>query len=464
MADILIVDDDEVLCSMLTGRLNDAGYSCRSATTLGRGLELAFAEGCEVVFLDVRLPDGNGLEYVHRFRAAPAAPEIIIMTGSGDSDGAQKAISSGAWSYLEKPHVLRDLLLPLTRALQYREEKKRCPALPVALKREGIVGNSGALNACLDQLAHAASSDAAVLITGETGTGKEVFARTLHLNSERAAHNFVVVDCASLPDTLIESTLFGHLKGSYTGADTSSLGLIQLADQGTLFLDEIGELPLELQKKFLRVLQEHRYRPVGSTTENSSDFRVVAATNCDLEQQVQAGKFREDLFFRLRSFAITLPPLRQRSEDIHDLAHHILSRLCERRQIPPKALSTEFVEHLEGYGWPGNIRELKQLLEEVFARASQHQTLFAFHLPQELRISGARSKLSSSPGAAAPAPGPNLEKPLSWKEYKAAMESQYMAQLMSYCGGDIKKACQVSAISRARLYQLLRKNKPASVS
>jgi len=251
MEDILIIDDDKTICEMLSSLIQSMGYDVTYSLTLKSGLEEASAGAFGVVFLDVRMPDGNGLDMLHEIRQVPSSPEVIIMTGQGDPDGAALAIKSGAWDYLEKPSSIEEMTLPLVRALQYREEKKaRMPKM--ALKREGIVGSSPQLAACLDLVAQAANSDANVLIEGETGTGKELFARAIHENSSRANGNFVVVDCTALPETLVESVLFGHKKGSFTGADKTQDGLIKQADGGTVFLDEVGELPLSAQKTFLR--------------------------------------------------------------------------------------------------------------------------------------------------------------------------------------------------------------------
>lgn len=459
MADILIVDDDKMLCSMLVRRLESVDHAVTCAHTLTDGIHMVREADFDVVFLDVKLPDGNGLDSLIHFSSVDSSPEIIIMTGAGESSGAEKAIKSGAWSYLEKPHVIRDLLLPLTRALEYRKEKQTTSIVKVALKRGKIIGDGPAITACLDKLANAATGEASVLLTGDTGTGKEVFARALHENSPRAEKPFVIIDCASLPDTLIESTLFGHARGAFTGAEKAQEGLIQLANGGTLFLDEVGELPLDVQKKFLRVIQEGRYRPVGSTTECYSDFRVVSATNRDIDRMVEAGMFRADLLFRLRSFHICLPPLRMRIEDIPVLARHTVSCLCDRLQIEQKVLTSEFVEHLQAHPWPGNVRELQQLLEEVCARAYQHHTLFSYHLPDHIRIGQAQRKLQNRPEEHEKAKvlRKELNRPLPWKGYKAMMEIEYLTHLMAYTAENIQEACAISGISRARFYQLLNK-------
>jgi len=459
MANILIVDDDEILGSMLQRRLASVGHVTTCTHSLIAGMNAAREGTFDVVFLDVNLPDGNGLDQLPYFSNVHSTPQVIIITGAGDRSGAEQAIKFGAWSYLEKPHVVRDLLLPLTRALEFREQKKSVTIVKVVLKREKIIGESPAISACLDQLANAATGESSVLITGETGTGKELFARAVHENSNRSDKPFIVVDCASLPETLIESTLFGHTKGAYTGAEKAEEGLIKLADGGTLFLDEIGELPFDLQKTFLRVIQEGKYRPVGSLAEVHSNFRVITATNRNLEKMSKTGAFRDDLLFRLRSFHIHLPPLRERTEDISPLAQHIVSQLCDRLQIDYKSFTAEFITHIKAYHWPGNVRELYQLLEEVCTRAYQHHTLFAYHLPDHLRINLAHSKLmTTSVDSSKKTISTNKNnKPLQWKEHKAVSEKEYLIHLMAYSAENIQEACEVSGISRARIYQLLKR-------
>jgi two-component system NtrC family response regulator len=302
----------------------------------------------------------------------------------------------------------------------------------------------------------AASSQANVLITGETGTGKEVFANVIHNNSERKEQNFVVVDCASLPEHLIESTLFGHVRGAFTGAEKNKTGLVKLADGGTLFLDEIGELPLELQKRLLRVLQERRFLPVGALKEEESDFRLIAATNRNLERCVHDGIFRRDLFYRLRAFTIELPPLRERKEDIRALTRFFLTRFCDRAQVEYKGISSEFFDHLEAHDWPGNVRELQQTLEQVFATAFHFPKLFAYHLPEHLRINTAQNFLRDKKGDKQRSPA-KRERPLTWSDYKHEQEFNYWQDLMSFCDGNISKACDISGLSRARIYQLFKK-------
>ncbi len=452
MAEILIVDDDKALANMLAQRIAASGERADVANTLNEGLEKIARIPFDVVFLDVKLPDGNGLEYLPQFKEARSMPEVIIITGQGEADGAEKAIVSGAWSYIEKPYVFRELPLHLTRALQYRQEKMKVVEVPVALKRDKIIGSSRTLSKCLDQLARAAACDVSVLVTGATGTGKELFAKAIHENSARAAKNFVVVDCAALPETLIESILFGHIKGAFTNAEKQQDGLVKHAHGGTLFLDEVGEMPLSIQKTFLRLLQEHEYRPVGASKQEYSDFRLVAATNRDLEESVRKGTFRDDLLFRLQAFTIELPSLKERLEDIRELVTYFIARLCERYGMETKGVAPDFIESLVAYEWPGNVRELYQTIEQVFTSTFLGPTCFAIHLPEKFRILRARAGFE----------GRNEEETTfstlpTWKDFKDLHEKDYIQKLKLAAGGNISKACRISGLSRTRLYQLLNK-------
>jgi two-component system NtrC family response regulator len=458
MAQVMIIDDDVVMCEMLSNMVHRTGHDAASAHTLKEGMREISAKNYDIVFLDIRMPDGSGLDVLPRIRERAAPPEVIIMTGYGDPDGAELAIKNGAWDYIEKPSSIKEMMLPFLRALQYREEKKaRTPA--VALKWEGIIGSSMRMRSCFDILAQAANSDASVLITGETGTGKELFARAIHENSPRASKNFVVVDCTALPKTLVESTLFGYEKGAFTGADKDSDGLVRQAHGGTLFLDEVGELPLVIQKAFLRVLQEHRFRPVGSKREIESDFRLVAATNRNLDEMVEAHHFRRDLLFRLQTFVIDLPALRERKEDIRELVMHHMAKLSERYAIGAKGFAPEFLDSLVAYDWPGNVRELVNAVERALTMARQEPTLFAKHLPTHIRVSLARASVTKEiPVKEEPAPSSPLPPLRVFRESALSeAERQYLEDLMSIAGSNIKEACRISGLSRPRLYALMKK-------
>jgi two-component system NtrC family response regulator len=455
VADVLVVDDDELIGDLLHDVIEGLGHRVKCAYTLAVAIDEASSRPYDVVFLDIKMPDGNGLDVLSQLRQTSSTPEVIIVTGLGDPDGAEIAIRNGAWDYIQKSSSIKEITLALIRALQYREEKKARTPLSV-LKTGGIVGSSEEIVSCLEIMAQAATSDASVLITGETGTGKELFARAIHENSSRAMHNFVVVDCTALPETLVESVLFGYEKGAFTGADRSRDGLVRQAHRGTLFLDEIGELPLSLQKTFLRVLQEHRFRPVGGENEVESDFRLVAATNQNLDKMVEAGRFRTDLLFRIRTFTIQLRPLRTRRKDIKELAIHFMTKFGDRYKTGTKGFSPEFFDALIAYDWPGNVRELLSAMEWAITVARQEPTLFPKHLPTEIRVKIARSSVK----APAHAGGEDLALTLRPIEsHRHQMESQYLHELVVATKGDIQAACRISGLSRSRLYALLKKHR-----
>jgi len=455
MGKVLIIDDDQSNTEMLFDMISDMGHDVTCAFTAEEGISKSVSHPFDIVFLDVQLPDGNGLMLLPSIQATPSTPEVIIITGFGSPDGAELAIKNGAWDFIEKPLVRNMIELPLVRALQYREAK-RVKREPLVFRREGIIGSSQVMGACMERVAQAAATKAHVLITGETGTGKELFARAIHNNSLCSDEVFVTVDCASLPPTIIESVLFGHEKGAFTGADRSRKGLIKQADGGTLFLDEVGELAPTAQKAFLRVLQEHRFRPVGGNIEIKSDFRLIAATNRDLNRMVQAGEFREDLLFRLRAFTVELPPLKNRPVDIRELIFHYVHKLCARYDKDIKGFSPEFLDALCAYEWPGNVRELVNTLESTLAVASAEPILFPKHLPTDIRVHLIRDSVHKAEDISM-----SHEYMGTLKEHRAAIiareEEKYLRGLMAATGGSIIKACEISGLSRVRMYVLLKK-------
>jgi two-component system NtrC family response regulator len=465
MPNILIIDTHESFVTTLCKEITQMGHQSDVASTLAEGLALAENKAFDVVFLNAEMPDGKGVEALPRLVAATGAPEVILLADSGHSDEAELAIKKGAWDYLERPSTARAIDLSLVRALQYRA--KRIHKEPDALLKretfEDIVGSSPQMKQCLNVLALAANSDANVLITGETGTGKELFAWAIHNNSRRANRRFVVVDCAALPETLVESTLFGYEKGAFTGADKAQSGLIKRADGGTLFLDEVGEMPLSVQKSFLRVLQEKRYRQVGGGSEIRSDFRLIAASNRNLDGMVQRRHFRKDLLFRLRAFAMELPPLRERMEDIRELVTHHTARLCTCYGFEEKTFSPDFFEVLHRYDWPGNVRELANALERAISAAGSEPVIYPKHLPTYVRVRLARATFDkehslkanqeSVPGETGP-PMPSLQ--VFREAAVAEAEQRYLKELMTQAS-DREEACRISELSRSRLYALLKK-------
>jgi two-component system NtrC family response regulator len=465
MAKVLIIDERTTPADPLCVRLNEAGHQVTCTDNLAEGLHKAGLGLFEVVYLNPKMPDGQGIDALARIVEKRSHPEVIVLTESANPDEAEQAFQHGAWDYVVRSADVQPLLFPLMRALQYRS--KKTPDSPLeTLKRETfteIIGNSPQMKRCLELMAQAAQSDANVVITGETGTGKELFAWAIHNNSARAEKNFVVVDCAALPATLVESTLFGYERGAYTGADKAQIGLIKQADGGTLFLDEVSELPSAIQSSFLRVLQERRFRPVGGTQEVESEFRLIAATNQNLAAMVTKGKFRGDLLFRLQTLMIELPPLRRRPEDIKYLALYHLAEICDRYGLPMKEFSGELLDILNRYHWPGNVRELVNAVEKSVVSARHEPVLYPKHLPTDIRIQVARAAAGEPSLAEAPsAAGRETPDPLpSLKEFRtqavAELEQKYLRDLLGRVKGDIQEAVRISGLSRSRLYGLLKK-------
>ena len=458
MANILVIDDDKKICEALTEFITHMGHSTNYALTLKEGLEELKTKPFDLVFLDVRLPDGNGLAALPTIRKTASSPEIIIITGEGDPDGAELAIKNGCWDYIEKPLSMVTVTLPLTRVIQYRKEKTS-KKQPVVIRREGIIGDSSEIRHCLDHVAMAAETDTNVLINGETGTGKELFAHAIHENSHRSSNPFVVVDCAALPETLVESILFGHKKGAFTGADRNRSGLIKQADKGTLFLDEIGELPINVQGSFLRVLQEGSFRHVGDDNETTSDFRLIAATNRNLDQMVDKGRFRKDLLFRIKTTMIDLPPLRERIKDIREIAFYYMAKFCDGSGTGTKGFSPEFLEALTRYHWPGNIRELVNAIEGAASVARHEGTLFPIHLPDNIRTWLARDAIvpKTDEKPSFEESSQTLESLPILKELIETTEKEYFKNLVSKTEGNIQDICRISGISRAIVYARLKK-------
>jgi two-component system, NtrC family, response regulator len=466
MSSVLIIDNDKKIGDAIAVIIRELGHEAHIASGFIEGLEAFRRNEYALVLLEVQLPDGSGLKLLPKLRETLPCPEVIIMTGDGDKDGAERAIRNGAWDYLPKPVEVENISTMLTRVLQYQTEKGK-RAVPGLLKRDRIIGNSPRVNECLEQVALAASSNGNVLILGETGTGKELFAAAIHDNSIRANHNFVVVDCSALPETLVENLLFGHEKGAYTGADRNQPGLVAQADGGTLFLDEIGELPLNIQRAFLRVIQERCYRPVGGKKEIHSNFCLVAATNRNLDEMVQKGQFRDDLLHRLKTIQISLPPLRKHKQDIRALTQHYVRQFCLNHHVQVKELTPEFCGALEKYDWPGNVRELNQALERAIASIGAGPLLYPKDLPIEIRAQMARNSVppATSGNATQNSMKDDNQFP-HWEEVRAAAvidaERTYLKTIMNHVEGNVASAISLSGLSRARFYALLKKHEMTS--
>ena len=464
MARMLIVVEESENRDTLAAIIRRTGHEVRIAASARDALEQTQSQSFDVVLADVQLSDASGLTLLPLLRQTYPCPMVIMMSARANGDEAELAIQGGAWDYIEYPAAQDTVTLSLIRALQYQEERRNL-GLPVALKRERIVGESAATRESLDVVAQAAGCQANVLITGETGTGKELYAAAVHENSARAAANFVVVDCSALPPNIVESVLFGHERGAFTGADRAHDGLAAQANRGTLFLDEVGELPRSIQNSFLRVIQERRFRPVGGHRETPSDFRLIAATNRSLDAMVERGEFRADLLFRLRTITLALPALRQHKEDIKSLTLHYVARVCEQYGMEMKGFTPEFFDVLSRYDWPGNVRELSQALERAVASAGGRALLYPMDLPIDIRAKLARDSADSLPSRlvreepdAKPAgrPFPPLGETRS--AAVAAVERQYLRDLLAHTGSDLGSACAISGLSRSRLYSLLKKH------
>lgn len=451
MARILIVDDDEIFCSTFSLLLSKMDHKFDIAENLNDGRKMACRKDYDIVFLDVVLPDRSGLDGIGDFKEVRSSPEVIIITGQGDMNGPEIALKNGAWDYLVKPPSFSNIKLLIGRALQYRKKKFHSLKKEIS-NSEAIIGKDPKLKDCLEVVAKAAGSEGSVLITGETGTGKELVARALHANSARADSPFVIVDCTNLPENLVESLLFGHEKGTFTGADRSREGMIQQADGGTLFLDEVGDLRPSTQKSLLRVLQDKKCRPLGSAKEISLEFRVISASNRDLKKMIEADQFRRDLYFRLVAFHIHLPPLRDRIGDIKLLTNHYIYKISDELGINPKGYSNDFLDALMCWNWEGNVRELVNVLRASIAEGMEAPVLYPHYLPFDIRVHYLQKCIMEKRESEE---NPSFPK---FKEYSSQTQSKYLDDLIQASGGEVEKALAFSGMSRSGLYNLLKKH------
>ena len=389
---ILIADDDDSIRFVLEKALQKEGYRTFSAQNGKETVNLLRSEAIDTIFLDIFMPDVNGLDLIEELQEINKTASIIIITAHGTTQTAIEAAKRHAYDYVTKPFDLKEITSLLSRAVYAADQTKAAmaedlPSQDIVTSQNGdnvgtqIVGESDAMHAVYLTIGRAAISDETVLIMGESGTGKESIAKAIHQNSKRADKAFVVVDCSAIPSDLIESALFGHVKGAYTGADTARQGKFEQADGGTIFLDEVGELPIEVQMKLLRVLQEREVEPIGSNEIRQIDVRVVAATNRRLDLAIQEGAFREDLFYRLNVVPIFLPPLRDRKEDIPDLVDFFMSRFAQDYGRSKGTISSEAFKLLTAYDWPGNVRELENALKRALVMCAG-QVLLPEHFPE----------------------------------------------------------------------------------
>jgi two-component system response regulator AtoC len=444
---ILIVDDDDGLRESLELVLAAEGYEVSTAANADDALDLALTASPEVVLCDLRMPGMDGLELLPELGQRLPEATLIMMSAYGSADLAVEAMQRGAYDYLAKPFNPSELLLVLRKA-QERERLRRSHALlqrdfERRIGNDTVIAAAPAMQEVLELATRAAGYKATVLLTGESGTGKEVLARAVHSGSPRAEQSFVPINCGAIPENLLESELFGHSRGAFTGADKARRGLFVEADQGTIFLDEIGELPLALQVKLLRVLQEEEVRPVGDSKDRTVDVRVIAATSRDLQRDVAAGQFREDLFYRLNVVHIEVPPLRERVEDIPVLAGHFLGRLVARLGRPELRIGDDAMQVLCAYAWPGNVRELENSIERAVI-LSDGIEICAEDLPKDLLASGGAA---GGPGAGSG--------DLSLKKARRALEIELIQRALERTDGNRTHAAKELGIShRALLYKL----------
>jgi len=469
---VLLIDRDRCVLDGIASKLASGRVRLEYVVSIEQAVSLLSHTVFEAVLIRGEIDGGLDRETIAAFQTEEGSPELVVFTSSGDPELAEKAIRLGVWEYVidsAPEHILPDII---EKVLLYRKGKTTEPAeerdeIRAELEKTGIIGRSDIMQMCIDQAIVIGQSEANVLIYGESGTGKELFATTIHELSSRADRSLTVVDCAALPPSLIESVLFGHLKGSFTGADKAQHGLVEQADGGTLFLDEIGEIPPAMQKKLLRVIQERTYLPVGSTTERTSDFRLIAATNRNLQEMVEDGDFREDLFYRLKTFFLELPPLRRRIPDITELAYYYRDLYCRHNGLPRKKFSPDYLLLLSQHDWPGNVRELFQAVERSISEAQESDTLYPIHLPAGIRIQALQKRMGDgSQETDASQPGSFLES-MPTEEFPSLKsvredaveecEKRYLDTLLVRTGGDIKQCCSIAGLSRSRFYDLLKK-------
>jgi two-component system nitrogen regulation response regulator NtrX len=363
---VLVIDDEMNIRKTLEGVLSDDGYRVLQAEDGAGGLEVLSRSFVDAVLLDVWMPDMDGLETLKRIREVYPILPVIMISGHGTIDTAVKAVKMGAFDFIEKPISLTKLLITLSRAIEQGELRLENVELKERVgKKYRLIGESAAMQRVRAEIAAAGPTNASVLIAGENGSGKEIVAREVHQHSRRATRPFVEVNCAAIPEELIESELFGHEKGAFTGATGRRRGRFELADGGTLFLDEVGDMSPRTQAKILRVLEERQFERIGGGEKIRADVRIISATNRNLPKEVEAGRFRDDLYFRLNVFPILLPPLRDRKEDIHRIAEHFVGEICAEHGKERKEFSRGAVERLLAHPWPGNVRELRNVVERL---------------------------------------------------------------------------------------------------
>ncbi len=439
---ILVVDDDKSLLELIRMRLESANYEVTTALQEEEAIEAVKGQVFDLSIVDLRLVQKDGISLMEELHLIVPEMPVIILTAHGSIESAVEAIKKGAYSYLTKPFEPQELLLQIERALENRSLTSEIKRLKGLLEERfdfpNIVAKSEGMQRVLEVVSRVAKTESTVYIHGESGTGKELIAKAIHLASERKNKSFVAINMAAIPETLLESELFGHEKGAFTGAIRSAKGFFSQAHEGTILLDEIGDMPPPTQSKLLRVLQERQFYPVGSDKPVGVDVRLIVATNKNLEEEVGQGRFREDLFYRIHVIPIYLPPLRERKEDIPLLIEHFLKKLSQQMKKEIKGLTPQAMQKLMLYDWPGNVRELENTIEYAVAMTRQDV------ITEDL-ILQTKGVVSQEP-----------LKPL--KEARDAFEKSYLIYLLELCKGNVSKAAKLAGKYRADFYDLLKKH------
>jgi DNA-binding NtrC family response regulator len=438
---VLVVDDEPAIRAELEEALQEAGFETQGAADGAAAIELALRRSFDLCLSDIRMPGIGGLELLKRLAATTPETMVILMTAHGELDSAIEALRLGAVDYLLKPFRHEELIVKARRLAEHRRlvvENRNLRRISDAQTPRGIVGDSAAMRAVLDMVDRVASLPTHVLVTGESGTGKDLIARAIHERGSRAKSPFVPINCAAIPEPLLESELFGHVKGAFTGAVDNKEGLLKTAGDGTIFLDELGDMPLALQSKLLRAIETREIQPVGSTRRVQVQARVVAATHRDLRALAQAGTFREDLYYRLAVVEIRVPPLRERREDIPLLAAHFAEKYARELGRPVRKIAHDALALLAGHGWPGNVRELSNALERavIFARRDE---ITAADLPEAVRGATPRDP----------------DYPVNLREATAEFERAHILRVIEQCGGNKRKAAKVLGLGVTSLYRKL---------
>ena len=439
-ASVLVVDDEPGIRQSLGGILEDEGYTVQTAGTAEAAIEKTTAEHFDLVFLDIWLPAMDGLEALARIQELPPEqrPAVVMISGHGSIEAAVKATKLGAFDFLEKPLSLAKVVVVAKNALEHRRlAQENSRFREEVTSKHKIIGDSVPMRALRQQLALMAGTNGRVLIYGESGTGKELVARAIHDLSQRSANAFVEVNCAAIPEELIESELFGHTRGSFAGAQDEKAGKFQKADGGTIFLDEVGDMSLRTQAKVLRALQEQRFEPVGAHESVQVDVRVIAATNKNLEQEIERGNFREDLFYRLNVIPFHVPALRDRAEDVPSLAAFFLHEFTTAYGRKPKELTPAAMQLLQEHHWPGNVRELKNLIERIVILNSQNR-IEARHIPL---ASAKKGKLDGF---------------TSLHEVREAVERDYILKKLEETSGNVTRTAELLGLERSNLYRKMK--------